>query len=252
MKAKSNRILFTMVLVVMLCISAITVPAQAATDGGVNFVLIGGDGDSLKSDNNLFRQKVGHYTMDYFCKRLEFVRSIKGDYTIETAKQQGRIAENYLASFEGFNCVGGFSHGGESLFYLDMSNVDEIFLFDACTKIPKVCNTPETCGVSWSEWAIRLAASGINVHVYASNDGSTDISLATRNVIKNLDDYSNDPYYSSTTGYAIVKLDDGLYQVCSGASIGGTIEAVNVGGYHGKTCVNAIRNVLLSFILMFI
>ena len=35
MKAKSNRILFTMVLVVMLCISAITVPAQAATESYV-------------------------------------------------------------------------------------------------------------------------------------------------------------------------------------------------------------------------
>ena len=249
MKAKSNRILFTMVLVVMLCISAITVPAQAAVGKGVNFVLIGGDGDSLRNPNNLFLQKVGNYSVESLCERLEFVRSIKGDYSIKTAMQQGNIAEGYLANLKGYNCVGGFSHGGESLFYLDMSNVNEVFLFDACTKIPKVCNTPETCGRSWSEWAINQAANGINVHIYASNDGSTDIAFASRNTINNLDSYSNDPSYLSSNGYAIIKLGEGLYQVCSEVSLGGTIEAVNVGGYHGKTCVNAIKNVLMSLMI---
>lgn len=249
MKAKSNRILFTMVLVMVLCITAIAVPAQAARDKSMNFVLIGGDGDSLRNPNNLFLQKVGDYSIESFCEKLEFVRSVKGDYSIKTAMQQGNIAENYLANLDGYNCVGGFSHGGESLFYLDMSNVDEVFLFDACTKIPKVCNNPETCGQSWSEWAINQAANGINVHIYASNDGSTDIAFASRNAIKNLDNYSNDPCYLSANGYAIVKLEEGLYQVISEASIGGTIEAINVGGFHGKTCVNAIRNVLMYLML---
>ena len=234
--AKEIRIILALVLTVLLTIVSTVTPALAEMQE-INFVLIGGDGDSPSNWNNLFQQSINGHLLSDYCT-TKFIESVSGDYSNDTAKQQGRIAEHYLSDSY-YNCLAGFSHGGQSVFFMNLEKVNEIFLFDACAKIQQKCNDPKTCGDVWAKWAISAAAKGINLHIYATN-GENDISVASQNTIYNIKNYGKT---FSIDGITLEKYSDNIYFLYKDGEYCSYIEVKNVGGIHGEACIKSAKYV---------
>lgn len=243
--AKIGRILIVLAIIVGLLVSPNMVQAHADTVTSY-FVLIGGDGDAVSHKNNLFAQRLDGETLGTYCT-TQFVRSISGDYTNETAQKQARVAEkeinSNLPNYDRF-AIAAFSHGGQSLYFMTDTPCTDIFLLEATTRIPGVCNDADTIGVKWAERVILFASQGRHVHVYASGDNE-NISRGSRKVIQNIELYSTTENYRSESGMMILKISEGEYAVCDSNGVPrGLISTKIVGGTHGNTCVASFSDIL--------
>ncbi len=237
--AKKFMEFMALVMTVVLVTTFTVTPALALPREQITFVLIGGDGDSPGNFNNLFSQTSMGDHLDDLCT-TRFVESISGDYSNSTAQQQARLAERYLSNATGYRFLAAYSHGGQSAYFVNLENVNEIFLLDACAKIQGICNNPATCGDVWSKWVISAAASGVTVHIFAT-DGKRDISRASVNAVNLIYRYSNSGYHKK--GISIINVGNGNYQVLVNGMSAGNIEAVCIGGDHGQACINSANYV---------
>lgn len=241
--AKKPMYFMALVMIVVLVTSFTITPVLAEQQEQLTFVLIGGDNDSPGNFNNLFEQtSVDGIYLNDLCT-TKFVESVSGDYSNSTAQKQAMIAEKYLSNANEYGFLAAYSHGGQSAYFMNMNNVNEVFLFDACSKIQGICNDPNSCGDIWSKWATSLAATGITVHIYAT-DGERDISKASTNAVNLIQRYSINGYPEK--GIEVVETGDCLYQVYVDHVPAGTIEAVNVGGDHGYACINSAKYVFTA------
>ena len=236
--------LVQLVMILSLVTTGFITPASAETvpyaDIGVltSFTEVGGDGDQPLNSNSLFVQIVDDRRLADMCV-FNFIPSVSGDYSNSTAINQALEAERYTKLGYGKTCVAAYSHGGQSIYFMDMTVVDELFLIDATSKIQKVCDNPDTVGTTWADWIIAVAANGTNVHIYATND-SRDISTGSRNAISNIERYASNNSYRAMKGVVLQKVGEGSYVVSCNGKVG-TIECVFLGGTHEQACVNAAR-----------
>lgn len=229
--AKNVQRFLALAVIAILVITITIMPASARQR--YNFILIGGDGDNPRNDNNLYRQSVNGYLVSDLCDTT-FVNSVSGDYSNETAQKQALIAERALST-DAINIVAAYSHGGQSLYFMNLSKVSDVFLFDACAKIRGVCNNPDTCSETWFQWIVNLAKRGVNVHLFAT-DGKRDISRASAYTVNSIYEFSKN---SRSKKLRIEFLGKGVFQVFVNGEASGIIEAVNVGQDHGAACINA-------------
>jgi len=208
---------------------AFTGLAAADSAGKLTLVMIGGDGDLEDSDNNIFRNILLHHEELREDAEAFFVRSVKNDYTNATAMQRTKLAAQCLSP-GGVNVVAGFSHGGQSVYFLETEGVGDIFLIDACVSIGGKCSDPVSCGRVWAQWLIDTAAKGVNLHVFASK-GKHDEPSGAKNAIANLAE-------AAPENEALEDLGDGWYRVLDEAGQqAALIETEVLEGTHKDICV---------------
>ena len=245
--AKTSRILLILTMVVGLLWSSNLVYAHGEQAVTTFFTLIGGDGDAVSHNNNLFKQKSNGEKLGDFCT-LKFVYSVSGDYTNETAKNRADVAKKAISENLGLYdkyAIAAFSHGGQSLFFMTDTPCTEIFLLEATTRIPGICNDPESIGENWSKKIVEFASQGRNVHIYASGDNE-NISKGSRRTIEYIESYAQSG--SVIDGFFVQKVCEGEYVVCDSTygEICGNIFTQVVGGRHGNTCIAAAPDIIAT------
>ena len=227
MKRSVKILVLAMVLVLALGRACLA----AAEPGRLSMVFLGGDGDIEESPNNVFRNILRHHE-DLRDKGDTFlIRSYKNDYSNGTAMQQARLAEKNLSA-DGINVVAGFSHGGQSVYFMNLDNVTDVFLFDSCVSIGGKCSGTnyEAKGRVWSEWMLETARKGINVHFFVSigkhNEPSGD-KIALKKLAA-----------AAEEDETLEALDDGWYRVLNkkGKEIA-RIETALLQGTHKDICI---------------
>ena len=206
----------------------------------INLIMIGGDGDLIESSNNIFRNiLLSHEELQ---DRMEafFVRSVKGRYDNATAIKQKNEMLGYISP-DRRNIVAGFSHGGQSVYFLETDHVSDIFLMDACVSIGGKCAEPVSCGKVWAQWIIDTAKKGIDLHIFASRGKHNEPSGA-KNAIVNLEKIAEEDN-------SVEALEAGLYRVLdeSGNELA-RIEASILEINHREICP-AVQELAERFIL---
>lgn len=162
-----RRAVLSLILVaVLVCVCA---AAASAEPGKLYLVYIGGDGDVEGSPNDVFRNILIHHEELQDRAESFLVRSYKNDYSNATATKQAELAESYLSP-DGINAVAGYSHGGQSVYFMNLDSVTDVFLLDACVSIGGKCSGKDyqAKGRVWTEWIIETARKGINVHCFVT------------------------------------------------------------------------------------
>ena len=228
-----KHLLFRMMLIPAIICAFLT--AAAAETGRLNLVMIGGDGDLETGNNNIFRNILFQHEDLQDDAEAFFVRSVKGDYTNATAIQRKELAAQCLSA-DGVNVIAGFSHGGQSVYFLETDNISDIFLMDACVSIGGKCSNPDSCGKVWAEWIIDTAKKGVNLHVFASK-GKHDEPSGTKNAIRYLEEIA-------TEDAAVVNLEDGWYRTsCENGGKTALIETAVLEGTHKDICITVEERV---------
>lgn len=203
--------------------------AAQADPGKTHLVFIGGDADYEECKNNIFRNMLIHNEMLQSEAEAFFVKSANKDYSNATAIQRTKEAEKFLSG-EDRNVVAGYSHGGQSVFFLEAENISDIYLLDACVSIGGKCANPVSCGNVWSEWIIATAGKGINVHCYASI-GKHDEPSGAKNAIRLIQE-------RSVQDASLVDLGNGWYQVVDqDQNEAALIELLLTEGTHKDICI---------------
>ena len=187
----------------LLLVFASVFPGQAETRK-LNLIFIGGDSDTEESKNNLFRNIL--LSSEAFQENAEvfFIRSAGRDYSNEAAIQRTEAAAGYLSD-HCMNVVGGYSHGGQSIFFIEMDKISEIYLIDACVSIRGICSDPEMNGIVWANWIVSTVRQGVNVHLLVSV-GLRDEPSGSRYTLSNLKKLAaKDP--------SLIAQDNGWYSV---------------------------------------
>ena len=213
-------------LLVLLCVCC----TAAAAESRLTLVFIGGDADIEAGENNTFRNILLHH--EDLPAEAFFVKSTMRDYTNATAKIHTGEAQACLSS-DGINVVAGYSHGGQSVFFMDTAGISDIFLFDACVSIGGKCSNPTSNGKVWAEWIVDTAKKGISLHVFASRGKHNEPSGA-KNAIANLKKVpGKDP--------CVIPLEDGQYEITddSGNRIALIETAILEGTTHKDICIHA-------------
>ena len=163
MMKRSVVILALVLALVCACLTA------SAEPGKLSLVFMGGDGDVEESPNNVFRNILRHHRELQDRAETFLIRSYKNDYSNGTAIKQARLAEEKFSP-DGINMVAAFSHGGQSVYFMNLDSVTDVFLFDACVSIGGKCTGTnyEAKGRVWTEWVLETARKGINVHFFVS------------------------------------------------------------------------------------
>ena len=159
---RSALISFLSLLLVFACV----LPGLAET-GKLNLIFIGGDSDTEESKNNLFRNILLNNEAFQEGAEAFFIKSAGRDYSNAAAIQRTETATGYLSE-DCMNVVGGYSHGGQSIFFLEMDKISDIYLIDACVSIGGKCSEPEKNGVVWADWIVSTVRQGVNVHLLVS------------------------------------------------------------------------------------
>ena len=225
MKKSVRRFVSVMMLVALLC-ACVCVEAEGMK---INLIFIGGDADIEDGPNNTFRNLLIHHEDLQENAENFFIKSTMRDYTNKTAQMHTEEAETFLSP-EAVNVVCGYSHGGQSVFFMNTDLVRDIWLLDACVSIGGKCSNPTSNGKVWAEWIIETAKKGVNLHIFASKGKHNEPSGA-KNAIKNLEKVpENDP--------AVTGPDDDVYIVRdeSGKVIS-RIETSVLEGTHKDICV---------------
>ena len=161
-----RRFVLFLLLAAMVACACLTASAEP---GKLYLVYIGGDGDVEESPNNVFRNILLHHADLQDRAEAFLVRSFKNDYSNATAIRQAKLAEGNLSP-DGVNVVAGYSHGGQSVYFMNLDGVTDVFLLDACVSIGGKCSGKDyqAKGRVWSEWILETARKGINVHCYVT------------------------------------------------------------------------------------
>lgn len=225
MKNAVKRFLAGAALLALLCAWA----GAGAEGKKINLIFIGGDADTEDGPNNTFRNLLIHH--EDLAEQAEnfFIKSTMRDYTNKTAQKHTEEAEALLSP-ETVNVVCGYSHGGQSVFFVNTDLVRDIWLFDACVSIGGKCSNPTSNGKVWAEWIIETAKKGVNLHVFASRGKHNEPSGA-KNAIQNLEKVpESDP--------AVTSPEEGVYVVRNenGKEIA-RIETAILEGTHKDICV---------------
>lgn len=205
--------------------------AAAAETDKLTLVMIGGDGDHEDSPNNVFRSILARH--EEFSGRAEsfFVRSKRNDYSNKTAQKWTKMMQDALSP-DGINIVAAFSHGGQSVYFLDLETVRDLFLFDACVSIGGKCMGPVPCGKFWSRWIVDTAKTGVRFHLYASIGKHDEPSGAKYAIAGIAQIAQEDP--------ALEDLGDGRYRVLDedGNEVS-LVETFLLEGNHRNICPSA-------------
>ena len=163
MKNAAKRFLSAILLLILLCACL----SAGAEGKKINLIFIGGDADIEDGPNNTFRNLLLHHEDLRENAENFFIKSTMRDYTNKTAQVHTAEAEACLSP-EAVNVVCGYSHGGQSVFFMNTDLVRDLWLFDACVSIGGKCSNPTSNGKVWAEWIIETAKKGVNLHVFAS------------------------------------------------------------------------------------
>ena len=225
MNNAAKRFLSAILLLILLCACL----SAGAEGKKINLIFIGGDADIEDGPNNTFRNLLLHHEDLRENAENFFIKSTMRDYTNKTAQVHTAEAEACLSP-EAVNVVCGYSHGGQSVFFMNTDLVRDLWLFDACVSIGGKCSNPTSNGKVWAEWIIETAKKGVNLHVFASKGKHNEPSGA-KNAIKNLEAVPEDDP-------AVTSPEEGLYivQDGNGKEIA-RIETAILEGTHKDICV---------------
>ena len=205
--------------------------AAAAETDKLTLVMIGGDGDHEDSPNNVFRNILDRHGEFGDQAEAFFVRSKKNDYSNKTAQKWTKMMQEDLSP-DGINIVAAFSHGGQSVYFLDTATVRDLFLFDACVSIGGKCQGPVPCGQFWSQWIVDTAKTGVHLHLYASA-GKKDEPSGSKYAVEGIAQIAQeDP--------AVEDLGDGCYRILDedGSEVS-LVETFIREGTHRDICPSA-------------
>ncbi len=212
--------------------------AASAEPGKLRLVLLGGDGDVEESPNNIFRNILLRHRDLQDRAEAFLIRSRKGDYSNSTAIRQAKLAEKKLSP-DGINVVAGYSHGGQSVYFMNLDDVTDVYLFDACVSIGGKCSGKdyEAKGRVWTEWILETARKGINIRLFASGGKNKD-SSGDKVVLKKL-------AAAAEEDKTLDALEDGWYRVLNkkGKEIA-RIGTALLEGTHKDICIIAEDRVL--------
>ena len=229
-----KRVLTFVLILVLTC--ACLVPALAGT-GKLSLIFLAGDGDVEESPNNIFRNILIDYEDLQDRAEAFLIRSYKNDYSNATAIKQAELAEKNVSP-DGINVVAGYSHGGQSVYFMNLENVSDVFLFDACVSIGGKCSGKdyEAKGRVWTEWLLETAREGINIHFYVSI-GKHNEPSGDKVVLEKLE-------AAAEEDATLEALGDGLYRVLdvNGNEIA-QIETALLEGTHKDICITTEERV---------
>ena len=231
---RSALISFLSLLLVFACVSL----GQAETRK-LNLIFIGGDSDTEESKNNLFRNILLKNEALQEDAEAFFVRSAGRDYSNAAAIQRTEAAAGYLSD-HCMNVVGGYSHGGQSIFFIDLAKISEIYLIDACVSIRGICSDPEMNGIVWADWIVSAVRQGVNVHLLVSVS-MRDEPSGSRYALSNLKKLAaKDP--------TLIAQDDGWYYAMdeNGKELG-RIETVLLACNH-NTIISLVEDQVARYI----
>ncbi len=215
--------------------------AASAEPGKLYLHYIGGDADFEECDNNVPRNILLHHEDLQDRAEAFFVRAAMRDYSNATALKVLESAEKNLSP-DGINVAIGYSHGGQSVFFMDMEadRVTEVFLLDACVSIGGKCSDNPSKGRVWAQWVVDTARKGVNVHLFASI-GKHNEQSGAKIAIANLEKAAGEDDM-------LVPLGDGKYQVTDEAGNPlGMIETGLLEGNH-KTICNDIEDHIVEYL----
>ena len=172
-----------------------------------------------------------------FCT-TEFVYSIWEDDSNEAAEGQGKIAQDAINKADGYSRyeLAAFSHGGQSVYFMDNTHCNDIFILDATTTIRGYSKDTGVVSSIWSEKIINLAAEGTNIYVFASSCDYR-ISINCRATINKIDSYARKT--ANLYGTVIRKIGENEYEVTSIDGTVGYIYTYVLGGMHGDICIRS-------------
>ena len=160
---RSVLISFLSLLLVCICVSSGLADARK-----LNLIFIGGDSDTEEGKNNLFRNMMISHEAFQEGAEAFFIKSAGRDYSNAAAI-----------------VVGGYSHGGQSIFFMEMDKISDLYLIDACVSIGGKCSEPEKNGIVWADWILSTARQGVTVHLLVSI-GKHDEPSGAKFALKNL------------------------------------------------------------------
>lgn len=223
-----RRFVLFLLLAAMVACACLTASAEP---GRLYLVFIGGDGDVEGSPNDVFSHIVAKHEELRDRAETFLVRSFKNDYSNATAIKQAKLAENCLSP-DGINAVAAYSHGGQSVYFMNLEGVTDVFLLDACVSIGGKCSGKdyEAKGRVWAEWVLETARKGIRVHCYVTVGKHNEPSGDKIMLQKLQAAAEEDP--------ALEALDGGVYRVLDedGSEIA-QIETALLDGTHKDICV---------------
>lgn len=196
-------------LALLLVLACACLAAASAGPGKLTLIFIAGDGDVEDSPNNVFRNILLSHADLRDRAEAFMVRSVKNDYSNATAVRQTKLAEANLSP-DGINIVAAYSHGGQSLYFMNLDSVSELFLFDACVSIGGKCSGKdyEGKGRVWTEWLLEKARQGINIHFFVSV-GKHDEPSGDKVVLRKLEEAAEeDPSLEALGGGQYRVLDE--------------------------------------------
>ena len=176
---RSVLISFLSLLLVCICVSSGLAAARK-----LNLIFIGGDSDTEEGKNNLFRNMMISHEAFQEGAEAFFIKSAGRDYSNAAAIERTKAAEALLEDGS-LNVVGGYSHGGQSIFFMEMDQISDLYLIDACVSIGGKCSEPEKNGIVWADWILTTARQGVTVHLLVSI-GKHDEPSGAKFALKNL------------------------------------------------------------------
>ena len=121
---RSVLISFLSLLLVCICVSSGLADARK-----LNLIFIGGDSDTEEGKNNLFRNMMISHEAFQEGAEAFFIKSAGRDYSNAAAIERTKAAEALLEDGS-LNVVGGYSHGGQSIFFMEMDKISDLYLID--------------------------------------------------------------------------------------------------------------------------
>ena len=181
--------------------------AQETTPEKV-LVFLGGYGMEERDPNNLLNQEdeMGKALRDVF-DETRFIDNADPD----------RVQKlNQIISSDKDITIAAFSAGGKTVYVsdADRENVTSIILIDSITMLPDAGDDDDVVN-AWVQKTQDWVENGKKVQVYACNDDRA-ISARTQKYVKKID------------------------------SITDKVETKNVGGFHGRACINSFKDILQS------
>lgn len=232
---RSVLISFLSLLLVCICVSSGLADARK-----LNLIFIGGDSDTEEGKNNLFRNMMISHEAFQEGAEAFFIKSAGRDYSNAAAIERTKAAEALLEDGS-LNVVGGYSHGGQSIFFMEMDQISDLYLIDACVSIGGKCSEPEKNGIVWADWILSTARQGVTVHLLVSI-GKHDEPSGAKFALKNLKKAAEkDPLLEAQ--------EDGWYRVLDeNRNELGRIETALLDSNH-KTIISIIEERVAQYLL---
>ncbi len=218
--------------VLILVLSCACLTAAPAEPGKLYLHYIGGDADFEECPNNVGRNIRLHH--EELQDRVEnfYSRSVNKDYSNATARKVLEAAEKKLSP-DGINVVIAYSHGGQSVYFMDVvtDRITDVYLLDACVSVQGKGSDNVAKGRFWAEWVVDTAKKGVNVHLFASIGKHNEPSGA-KNAIANLEK-------AAEKDDTLIPLGDGQYQALDeNGNPAALIETGLLEGNHKTICTD--------------